>query len=253
LQPSDALGDLLEIGKQIFATQSRWRGEVTLRRKDGSVFPAALSLAVVRDDQGVSEKLIGVFSDITLLKRQQQALETLAYYDALTQLPNRVLFADRFARAMARARREKRLLAVCYLDLDGFKQVNDTYGHEMGDALLIEASKRIRQTLREDDTVSRLGGDEFALLLEGLETEVHCRQAIERLQQALAAPYHLRGQEIAIGVSTGITLYPRDDGDADSLLRHADQAMYYAKTRGRNRYCFFDPDADAPAPGTGAP
>ncbi len=237
-------GDSRGLQWSMLVSQGQGRAEVLLRKKDGSVFPATLSLASIRDAQGTLERVVGVFSDITLLKQQQQALEKMAYYDALTHLPNRVLLADRLAQAMARTRRDQRLLAVCYLDLDGFKRVNDTYGHPVGDALLIEVSQRIFRALRENDTVSRLGGDEFVLLLGDLETEADCRQVIARVQQAIVKPYCLQGREIVIGVSIGVALFPQQGEDGDALLRLADQAMYRAKMAGRNRVVFFDPSVD---------
>ncbi len=232
-------GDSFQFEWRVLKSRDHVRGETYLRKKDGSVFPATLSLASICDTQGGLKRMVGVFSDITLLKRQQQILEKMAFYDPLTHLPNRVLLADRLKTAMARALRDRRLLAVCYLDLDGFKQVNDTYGHEIGDILLVEVSQRFFQILRANDTVSRLGGDEFVVLLEGFQAEVDCREVIARIQQVIAKPYFLQGQEIVIGVSIGVALFPGQGKNADELLRHADQAMYRAKMAGRNRCEFF--------------
>jgi diguanylate cyclase (GGDEF)-like protein/PAS domain S-box-containing protein len=198
----------------------------------------------LRDANGQVSALVSVTRDITDAKHQQQALKIMAHYDALTQLPNRILFADRFSQAIARAKRDGSLLAVCYLDLDGFKQVNDTFGHETGDRLLIEVAERIKFTLREEDTVSRFGGDEFAFLLSSLQTVEQYKQTLERIHQTIAQPYFLDGQSVSIAASTGVTLYPLDDADADALLRHADQAMYQAKQQGRNRFYLFDAAQD---------
>lgn len=224
--------------------QGHWQGEMWNRRKNGDIFAQLLSISAIRNDQGKTIHYVGLFSDITQMKNQQQALEMMAHYDVLTKLPNRVLFADRFTQAIARCKRDESMLAVCYLDLDGFKQVNDTLGHEAGDQLLIQVAERIRGSLREEDTTSRLGGDEFALLMGEIKTLDQCEQALARIHRAIAEPYLIGTQQINIGASSGVTLYPRDDADPDTLLRHADQAMYQAKAEGRNRYHLFDPSHD---------
>ncbi|MCX7627319.1 MAG: EAL domain-containing protein [Methylophilaceae bacterium] len=221
-----------------------WRGEIWNRRKNGEVYAELLTISALRDEAGQTQYYIGLFSDITYVKHQQETLELMAHYDPLTRLPNRVLFADRLSQAMARCKRENNLLALCYLDLDGFKQVNDTLGHEMGDRLLVQVAERIRSNLREGDTVSRLGGDEFVLLLGELDGLEQCEQALKRIHRAIAQPYYLDGKPVTVGASTGVTLYPLDDADADTLLRHADQAMYQAKAEGRNRYFLFDAERD---------
>ena len=224
--------------------EGHWKGEIWNRKKNGAIYAELLTISALRDEHGKTVNYVGLFSDITQIKQQQQTLEQMAHYDALTQLPNRVLFADRFTQAVARARRDKTLLAICYIDLDGFKQVNDTLGHEAGDFLLVEVADRIRRCLREEDTVSRLGGDEFALLLGDLTSEEQCEQAIERLHLSIAEPYTINDYPVSIAASSGVTMYPNDDADPDTLLRHADQAMYQAKLQGRNRYFFFDPTLD---------
>jgi diguanylate cyclase (GGDEF)-like protein len=176
--------------------------------------------------------------------RYQHELEFLAHHDALTQLPNRILLADRLVQAIARMQRAQRLLAIVYLDLDDFKPVNDTLGHKAGDQLLVMLAQRLREHIRADDTVCRLGGDEFVLLLSDLGTIEECTQTIERLIKALGKPYVLDRKIINITASIGLTLYPFDDADADTLMRHADQAMYVAKQSGRNRYHLFDAEHD---------
>lgn len=249
--------DLLHSGKepdefhagmwQSLREHGHWQGEVWHRKKNGSLYAELLTISALPDEHGDIRHYIHLFSDITQIKQQQQTLELMAHYDALTHLPNRVLFADRFSQAIAHAKREKSLLAVCYFDLDGFKQVNDTLGHEAGDRLLVEVANRIRAALREEDSVSRLGGDEFALLLGDIATPEQCEQAIQRIHHTLALPYDIDGQPVHIAASSGVTLYPQDDADPDTLLRHADQAMYQAKLEGRNRYCFYDPAQDLQA------
>ncbi len=155
-------------------TQGRWANEIWNRRKDGSIYPEWLGITTVRDEQGRVARFVGVFSDITRLKRQEEELQRLAHHDALTGLPNRVLLADRMGQAIALTRRTGKLLAVAYLDLDAFKPVNDRFGHDRGDALLQEIGRRLVATLRSGDTVSRLGGDEFVLLLPDLESIEEC-------------------------------------------------------------------------------
>jgi diguanylate cyclase (GGDEF)-like protein/PAS domain S-box-containing protein len=221
--------------------EGHWQGEIWNRKKNGEIYPELLTVSALRDEAGKVINYIGLFSDITQLKHQQQALELMAHYDPLTRLPNRILFADRFAQAVARCKREKNLLGICYLDLDGFKPVNDTYGHEAGDQLLIAVAERIKTVLREEDTLSRLGGDEFALLLVDLESIEQFENALARIHQTIARPIAINGQQIAVSASSGMTIYPVDDNDSDTLLRHADQAMYQAKLAGRNCYRLFDP------------
>ncbi len=182
--------------------------------------------------------------DEKALTEAHQQLELLAYYDPLTKLANRRLFIDYLGHAFFRADRDEKELAICYLDLDGFKEVNDTLGHELGDNLLRQVSERLLSILRGDDLVARWGGDEFALLINGQDDEKTCASTLDRLIEALASPYELDGRIFHVTASIGVTVYPQDCGDPDTLLRHADQAMYLAKQGGRNRYYFFDPDQD---------
>jgi diguanylate cyclase (GGDEF)-like protein/PAS domain S-box-containing protein len=226
------------------AEQGHWQGEVWNRKKDGEIYAELLTISALRDGNSNILHYIGLFSDITQSKYQQQTLEMMAHYDVLTKLPNRALFADRFVQAIARSKRDDLLLAVCYLDLDGFKLVNDSLGHDAGDQLLVEVAERIKSSLREEDTVSRLGGDEFALLIGGIETFEQCEQAMERVYQTIKLPYLINDQSVSIAASSGVTLYPLDDAAPDTLLRHADQAMYQAKLAGRNRYHLFDAEHD---------
>lgn len=229
---------------RIIREHGYWQGEVWNRKKDGEIFVEQLTISTVHDRDGAISNFVGIFSDITLLKEHQQRLERLAHFDALTQLPNRMLLGDRMQLAMAQAERSNRALAVCYLDLDGFKPVNDTFGHATGDRLLIEVGQRLRQCVRGGDTVARLGGDEFVLLLGGLQDEHECDIAIARVISSLSQPFLVGSHTITISASIGVTLYPLDGSDTDTLLRHADQAMYEAKESGRNRYHLFDPESD---------
>ncbi|TPQ24815.1 EAL domain-containing protein [Methylomonas koyamae] len=225
---------------QTLSQNGHWRGEIWNRRKNGDLYAELLTVSALRDESGAVINYIGLFSDITETKKQQQELEVLAHFDPLTQLPNRALFADRFAQAIAHSKRADSLLALCYLDLDGFKQVNDHFGHETGDQLLIEVAKRIKMNLREGDTVCRLGGDEFALLFENLQSIQQCEDTLSRIHQALAEPFELVERHVRIAASSGVTVYPLDMEDPDILLRHADQAMYQAKLEGRNRFKLYE-------------
>ena len=229
---------------QTIREKSFWRGEVWNRKKNGEIFVELLTISTVRNERNEITHYVGIFSDITLQKESQQRLEHLAHYDALTQLPNRMLLGDRMQLAMAQCERSHKLLAIGYLDLDGFKPVNDQFGHATGDCLLIEVGQRLKSCVRGGDTVARLGGDEFVLLFSGLGNEHECDQAVARVLIALNQPFLIGGRHLSISASIGVTLYPTDGADADTLLRHADQAMYTAKQAGRNRSHLFDPESD---------
>ena len=231
-----------EIGETL-EENGHWRGEVSGLRKGGDHFPEQLTASAVRDLGGETTNYIFIFSDNTALKEHQAKLESMAHYDSLTRLPNRALLADRMNQSLQHAKRSNELLAVAYLDLDGFKPVNDNFGHDAGDALLIEVANRLRSTVRSGDTIARLGGDEFVLLLRA-DDFGECEAALLRVLGALSSEYRIKGQNILISASIGVTLYPNDASDPDVLLRHADQAMYVAKQAGRNRYHFFDADLD---------
>jgi diguanylate cyclase (GGDEF)-like protein/PAS domain S-box-containing protein len=221
-----------------------WRGETWNRRADDDVYPAWLDIFTVRNDTQQLINYVGLFSDITEAKQHQQTLERMAYHDPLTQLPNRALLSDRLYQAFSRAERSDELLAVCCLDLDGFKPVNDSYGHEAGDQLLVQLGERMNRCLRDTDTVARIGGDEFALLLSGLQSIEECEQALQRLLGAIKAPYIIAGEAVTISSSIGYTIYPMDSSESDTLLRHADQAMYQAKLNGGSCIQRFDADHD---------
>ncbi len=217
-------------------TQGYWQGEVVNRRKDGAHYVEMLTITAVRDETGATSHYVGIFSDITVIKEHQSRLDRMAHHDALTELPNRILFADRLQLALKQAERKDDLLAVAFLDLDGFKPVNDRLGHDAGDKLLIEVAQRLRQCVRAGDTVSRFGGDEFVLLLVGLEDMAEAVRIIERALFELARPYRINGDEVAVSASIGLTLSPLDGSDGETLLCQADQAMYAAKQAGRNCY-----------------
>ena len=221
-----------------------WVGEVWNRRKNGEVYAQILTISAVSDGDGVVKNYVALASDITPMKEHQKQLERIAHFDALTGLPNRVLFADRLEQALLLSERRKRALSVVYLDLDGFKHVNDSYGHAVGDELLIAVSRRMKTALRDGDSLARFGGDEFVAILADLEHPNDCIPVLERLLEACAAPVLIhseRGQiNLHVSASIGATIYPTDGADADLLMRHADQAMYLAKQSGRSRYHLFD-------------
>jgi len=221
-----------------------WQGEVWNHKKDGTVYAELLSISSIKDEEGKVLHYVGIFTDITHSKKQQENLEKMAHYDVLTQLPNRTLLADRFTQAIAHSKRQENLLAVCFLDLDDFKPVNDLYGHETGDKLLIEVADSLKAIIRDEDTVSRQGGDEFALLLGDIDSFPHCEQMLKRIINSLSQPYLIDEKSLLISASIGVTLYPQDNSNLDTLLRHADQAMYEAKQAGRNRYHLFNKEQD---------
>ncbi len=229
--------------KSINETDS-WRGEIWNRNKYGEIYPELLSISAVRDKDGNLTNYVAVFSDIGRLKAQESQLTQMAYYDSLTELPNRTLLADRLVQGIAQTRRSDALMAICYLDLDGFKPVNDTWGHGAGDMVLVEIANRLRQMVRGGDTVARLGGDEFVMLLLGFSSEAECHEAIRRVLARIAQPLTVLPESVSVSASIGVTLYPHDNEDPDTLLRHADQAMYRAKQAGKNCFQIFDAEQD---------
>jgi len=225
--------------------KGHWYGELWNRRKNGEIFAAMQTISTVSDSQGHARQYVSLFSDITALKEHEKQLEHIAHYDVLTTLPNRVLLADRLHQAMAQAVRREQQLAVAYLDLDGFKAINDHHGHETGDQLLIILAERMKQTLREGDTLARLGGDEFVAVLLDLSDVAACVPMLTRLLAAAAQPVPVGELTHQVSASLGVTFYPQaDEVDADQLLRQADQAMYQAKLAGKNRYHIFDAEQD---------
>ncbi|MBM9519996.1 EAL domain-containing protein [Desulforhopalus vacuolatus] len=229
---------------QTVTEQGYWQGEVWNRTRQGSLYAESLNISSLKNDQDKVTHYVGMFSDITKSKQQQDQLNLIAHYDVLTKLPNRVLFINRFHQSIIHSMRTGHQFAVCFLDLDDFKPVNDNYGHETGDRLLIEVAKRITACIRKEDTVSRQGGDEFAILLNDIESDSQYEKTINRIHQALALPYFLDDVQHNVTASSGVTLYPSDDGDIDTLLRHADRAMYQSKLLGKNRFQLYNPDSD---------
>ncbi|MDX1725727.1 MAG: EAL domain-containing protein [Pseudomonas sp.] len=225
--------------------QGHWYGEIWNRRKNGEIYAEMKTISSVRDSQGKVVQYVALFSDITEIKAHQSKLEHIAHYDALTSLPNRVLLADRLRHAIAQAQRRGQLLEVVYLDLDGFKAINDKHGHEAGDKLLIALSASMKQALRECDTLARIGGDEFVAVLVDLPDVASSMPMLSRLLAAAAQVVHVGDLALQVSASMGVTFCPQqDEVDADQLLRQADQAMYQAKLLGKNRLHFFDVEQD---------
>jgi diguanylate cyclase (GGDEF)-like protein/PAS domain S-box-containing protein len=224
-----------------------WQGEIWNRRKNGEIYPELLTISTVRDEKGEITNYVGSFSDITLWKRSQQRMEHLAHHDALTGLPNRLMLLSRLEHAVSNARRDQEQGAVLFLDLDRFKQGNDTLGHPAGDALLIAVAKRLRERLRDSDTLARLGGDEFVIVLERLSERNQAASLAQELIARLAEPFELPGGHVArIGGSIGIALFPADGTAADELIKRADVALYESKQGGRGIYRFFDDSGGIP-------
>nr|WP_314877493.1 EAL domain-containing protein [uncultured Pseudomonas sp.] len=218
-----------------------WKGEICNRAKDGSLYWVDSTMVPLVDPtSGKVRKYVSIRFDVTEKRQLLHTLQWRVGHDVLTGLPNRAYLSDLLNQALAFSRRERIPLAVCMLDLDGFKAVNDGYGHAAGDRLLVEVASRLQKILRAGDSVARLSGDEFVLILRHIKDSDQLHAGLQRILDALAAPYPLREQTVIVSASIGVTLFPQDDEDADTLVRHADQAMYVAKQRGRNRYHLFD-------------
>ena len=244
LYPDDA--DFLAKGEDIYAqlnSHGSYRAQVEMVRKDGEKLWIDINGAHL---SGTNDEFLWLLADITPIKKYQDEVEQIAFHDILTGLPNRLLVSDRLKQSLAQAERAEQSLAVCYLDLDGFKPVNDSFGHEAGDKLLIEIARRLQTSVRANDTVGRLGGDEFVLLLTNLENTHEVYEVLQRVMEAIAQPVVIdETHEVNVTASIGIALFPQDSKDPDTLLRHADQAMYVAKESGKNRYFLFNIEQDA--------
>lgn len=222
-----------------------WQGEVWNRRKNGEIYPELLTIASIRDDTGTLTHYAALFSDITELKENEEQIRNLAYYDPLTQLPNRRLFADRLGMAMAHAHRSHGALAVMFVDLDRFKRINDSLGHAVGDQLLQTVAQRLIVAVREDDTVARMGGDEFIVLLSEVDGLEPIAQVARRVIESMTKPMTIQGREMVVTCSLGISVYPEDGSTPEELIQNADTAMYRAKDAGRNSYQLYSPQMNA--------
>ena len=224
------------------ASRGKWQGELWNRRRDGSIYPEWLSITAVPGEGEATCNYIGIFSDITERKEAEARILHLAHHDPLTNLPNRALLNDRLSQSLLQARRDGRGAAVLLLDLDRFKTINDTLGHERGDSLLLEICARCRRVLRDTDTLARLSGDEFVIVLPDAATADLAADTARRILDAIALPCRLGEHELSITASIGIALFPRDGGDESTLLRNADAAMHRAKEAGRNAFEFYTED-----------
>ncbi|WEN43543.1 putative signaling protein [Thauera sp. GDN1] len=217
-----------------------WQGEVWNRRANGEVYPQWLTLSTVRDETGEPSHYVGVFTDLTQLKRSEQQLEHLTHYDPLTDLPNRLLVQSRLEHAIDQARRHRSRVGVLFVDLDRFKNVNDSLGHPAGDALIQAVATRLRDGLRDEDTLARLGGDEFLVVIEDLESADAAASVASKLTRLVQEPFCVAdGQEVIVSASIGVSLFPDDGDTATGLIQHADAALYQAKARGRDSFCFY--------------
>jgi diguanylate cyclase (GGDEF)-like protein/PAS domain S-box-containing protein len=216
-----------------------WEGEIWNRRKSGEIFPTWQTIVAVRNGTETPEQFVSVTRDITEQRRSEQRIHKLAYFDTLTNLPNRELFFDRFGHAIARAQRQGTEIALLFLDLDRFKNVNDTLGHPVGDRLLQAVAERLQCLVRGEDTIARLGGDEFTILLESVGHHGSVSEVARKVVDGLSEPFSVDAQQLHIGTSVGISLYPADGEDATTLVKHADAAMYQAKAAGRSNYQFY--------------
>ena len=216
-----------------------WQGELWNSRKNGETYPELLTISQVKDTLGEVVHYIGVFSDITLMKKTQQQLEFMAHHDPLTKLPNRLLLEARLGHAIEWARRDAFKIAVLFMDLDQFKEINDTFGHSVGDLILQEVAVRFRGLLREKDTVARIGGDEFVIVLEEYEDLLYLEQVVKRVLELFKEPFLVNERSFNLTCSVGISLYPNDGKDIETLIKNADAAMYKAKESGRNTYTFY--------------
>ncbi|RAK18948.1 PAS domain S-box-containing protein/diguanylate cyclase (GGDEF)-like protein [Anoxybacillus vitaminiphilus] len=213
-----------------------WKGEIWNKRKDGELFVEWLTISSIKDKEGNVVNYVAIFSDITEHKRNVEQLKRLAHYDILTGVPNRYLFTKRLESLIQTSRKYDQQFALLFLDLDRFKNINDTLGHHMGDLLLQKTAQRLKGILRKQDTIARIGGDEFVIILPNLK---HIREAVhiaERIIESLKASFWLNGQEVYISTSIGISFYPYDGEDIETLVRKADRAMYQAKKSGRNQF-----------------
>lgn len=227
-------------------TSGRWKGEIWNRHKDGELYLQRMTVSMVRGDDGEPMRYVSVFSDITALWRKDEHIKHLAFHDALTDLPNRTLLMDRIDQKLLHAAREQSQFALMFLDLDGFKLVNDKLGHNVGDDLLKDVGRRLLELVRRSDTVARVGGDEFIFILDNPQGRDEIAEVASRIVSSINEPIDVHGEAFQIGVSIGIAMFPADGDTSVNLIRNADTAMYAAKSAGSNNIRFFSVESLAP-------
>ncbi len=219
---------------KVINEEKLWQGEIWNRHKDGRIYPAWLTICAVYDKNNEVSNYIGIFSDISQQKESEDKLKRLATHDGLTDLPNKLLFQDRLSESIKHSIRQEKLMALFFMDLDYFKQVNDTYGHTTGDLLLQEVTKRIKKCLREEDTIARVGGDEFTAIVEDVVCKRDAIKLANKIINIVSKPYLINNKKCKIGMSVGVSFYPDDAKQPAKLIKLADAAMYAAKEAGRN-------------------
>jgi diguanylate cyclase (GGDEF)-like protein/PAS domain S-box-containing protein len=229
----------------VLKEQGYWQGELINRRKNGEKFPTWYSISQVLNSEGQAENYIAIFSDISERKKSRERIDFLAHHDSLTELPNRALLNDRLEMAINTAKRREEKVGILFIDLDRFKNINDSLGHTAGDQILIQTADRLREAVRTDDTVARLGGDEFVVLLSRVRNERSLVDVAIKVQESLLQPYSLEDMPLHLSPSIGIAVYPEDGEDPNELIKNADAAMYLAKEKGRNNYQFYTPVLNA--------
>ena len=216
-----------------------WAGEIWNRHKDDGIFPELLTINTIKNKKGDVENYIAIFTDISDLKKSEAEIRHMAMHDSLTNLPNRNMLSEILTHSIKSAKRQNELMALMFIDLDNFKLINDNYGHKKGDSVLIEAAKRLKLALREEDVVCRFGGDEFIVLLEHINSSKDAAKVAQKINQAIKAPFQTDDHSFYLSCSIGIALYPLDANDMEELIKNADAAMYQAKSNGKNRYSFY--------------
>ena len=225
---------------QTLVQKGQWSGEIWNRKKSGTAYPEFLSISAIRDKIGTVKNYVAVFHDISEMKTKEAQIEHMAYHDPLTGLPNRTLLKDRLKHAINRAQRDKHMVQLIFIDLDNFKNVNDTAGHAHGDELLKDAAQRLKGVTRASDTVARLGGDEFIIMVTDVDDMMEIIGMVKRIQKAFSIPFEINKKSFHITCSIGISVFPEDGKDAETLIRHADLAMYHSKDQGKDKYYLFE-------------
>jgi diguanylate cyclase (GGDEF)-like protein/hemerythrin-like metal-binding protein/PAS domain S-box-containing protein len=232
----------IEVFWESLHKSGHWSGVVHSNHKTGKIEIEWLTLSLVKNEEGAITNYVAIFSNVSHLIKKQKSLEKMAHHDMLTGLPNRLLLNDRLKMAIAHAEHTQTMLAICYVDLDGFKTVNDQLGHVAGDELLQETARRFLKAIRSQDTIARLGGDEFIILLGDLQHIEEYEKILNQILKDISQPLKIKNKKVTISASIGVTLFPQDNSEPDTLLQHADQAMYEAKKQGKSRYFLFTND-----------